>query len=68
MHLTLNLELEDEGRWIAEVPEFPGVLVYGKTQDDAIAKVKALSLLILADRIDHGEPVPETDHLFSVAT
>jgi hypothetical protein len=48
-------------------PKLPGVRVYGKTQDDAIAKVKALSLRILADRIDHGEPVPETDQLFSVA-
>jgi predicted RNase H-like HicB family nuclease len=67
MPLTVNLELEDDGRWIAEVPELPGVLVSGETQDDAIAKVKALSLRILADRIDHGEPVPETDQLCSVA-
>jgi predicted RNase H-like HicB family nuclease len=66
MPLTVSLEREDDGRWIAEVPELPGVLVYGKTQDDAIAKVKALSLRVLADRIDHGEPVPETDQLFSV--
>jgi predicted RNase H-like HicB family nuclease len=66
MPLTVRLEREDDGRWIAEVPELPGVLVYGKTQDDAIAKVKALSLRVLADRIDHGEPVPETDQLFSV--
>ncbi len=67
MQLTVSLEREDDGRWIAEVPELPGVLVYGKSQDDAIAKVKALSLRVLADRIDHGEPVPETDQLFSVA-
>jgi len=66
MPLTVSLEREDDGRWIAEVSELPGVLVYGKTEEDAIAKVKALSLRVLADRIDHGEPVPETDQLFSV--
>ncbi len=66
MCLTVSLELEDDGRWIAEVPELPGVLVYGTTQDDAIAKAKVLSLRVLADRIEHGEAVPETAQLFSV--
>jgi predicted RNase H-like HicB family nuclease len=66
MGLIVNLELEEDGRWIAEVPDLPGVMVYGKTQDDAISKVKALSLRILADRIEHGESVPEMDRLFSV--
>jgi predicted RNase H-like HicB family nuclease len=66
MCLTLNLDREDDGRWIAEVPEIPGVLVYGTTQDDAIAKAKALSLRVLADRIEHGESAPETAELFSV--
>jgi predicted RNase H-like HicB family nuclease len=67
MRLTVNLEIEDDGRWIAEVPELPGVLVYGQDQDDALTKAKALSLRVLADRIEHGESVPETDQLFSVA-
>jgi len=67
MCLTLNLDREDDSRWIAEVPELPGVLVYGETQDDAIAKAKALSLRVLADRIEHGEPVPEMDDLFVVS-
>ena len=40
------------------MPELPGVLAYGETQDDAIAKAKALSLRVLADRLEHGEPVP----------
>ena len=66
MRLTVSIELEDDGRWIAEVPELPGVLVYGTTQDDAIAKAKVLSLRVLADRIEHGEAVPETAQLFSV--
>ncbi len=58
MCLTVNLDREDDSRWIAEVPELPGVLVYGESQADAIARAKALSLRILADRIEHGEPVP----------
>ena len=67
MRLTVNLAIEDDGRWIAEVPELPGVLVYGQDQDDALTKAKALSLRVLADRIERGESVPETDELFSVA-
>jgi predicted RNase H-like HicB family nuclease len=68
MCLIVNLEKEYDGRWLAEVPDLPGVLVYGLTQDDAIAKVKALSFRVMADRIEHGEPVPEMDGLFSVAS
>jgi predicted RNase H-like HicB family nuclease len=60
MGLTLQMDQEDDGRRIAEVPELPGVLVYGKTQDDAILRVKALSLRMLADHIDHGESLPPT--------
>jgi len=66
--LTVNLEQEDDGRWLAEVPDLPGVLVYGLTQDEAIAKVKALSFRVMADRIEHGESVPEIDELFLVAS
>ncbi len=65
MQLTVNVDQEDDGRWIAEVPDLPGVMVYGVTQDDAIAKVKAQSLRVFADRIEHGEPVPEMGELFS---
>jgi predicted RNase H-like HicB family nuclease len=67
MCLTVTLDREEDGRWIAEVPELPGVLVYGQTENDAITKVKALCLRILADRIEHGEAVPEMNELFSVA-
>jgi predicted RNase H-like HicB family nuclease len=68
MQLTLSLDREDDGRWIAEVPELPGVMVYGKTQEDAISRVKVLSLRVLADRIEHGEAVPEADQLFTATT
>jgi predicted RNase H-like HicB family nuclease len=55
----IELECEDDGRWIAEVPDLPGVLVYGRTRADAVARVQALALRVLADRLDNGEAVPE---------
>ena len=58
MKLDIEFEQETDGRWIAEVPALPGVLVYGDDQADAQHKVVALALRVLADRIDHGEAVP----------
>ena len=58
MNLKIEIEREADGRWIAEVMELPGCLAYGKTQADALAKAKALALRVLADRLEHGEPVP----------
>jgi len=55
MNLEIELEREADGRWIAEVPDLPGVLTYGKDRDDAIAHVQALALRVLADRLEHGE-------------
>lgn len=56
MKLTIETELETEtGRWIADVPELPGVMVYGPTRPEAIRKVKALALWRLADMLEHGE-------------
>lgn len=56
--LRVEVEVEEDGRWIAEVPEIPGALAYGDTRDAAIAAVKALALRVAADRLEHGEPVP----------
>ena len=55
MHLTVEVEREEDGRWIAEVPDLPGVLAYGATREDAVARVQALALRVLADRLEHGE-------------
>ena len=55
MVFTLELEQEDDGRWIAEVPELPGVLAYGSSSDEAVARAKALALRVGADRLEHGE-------------
>ncbi len=59
MSLRVELEQEEDGRWIAEIDDLPGVMAYGQTQQEAIANVKALALRVLADRIEHGELVPE---------
>jgi predicted RNase H-like HicB family nuclease len=59
LRFRLELEREDDGRWIAEVPELPGVLAYGITAAEAQAKVQALALRVVADRLEHGEAGPE---------
>ena len=64
MQLTIEYEREDDGRWIAEVPDLPGVMAYGDTQDEATARVQALALRVLAERLEHAEAAPE---LLSVA-
>jgi predicted RNase H-like HicB family nuclease len=58
MPLPIELEREDDGRWLAEIPDLPGVLIYGATPAEAIARVQALGLRVLADRVEHGEQVP----------
>lgn len=55
MNLTLDVELEDDGRWLAEVPELPGVLAYGGSAGDAMAKAEALAFRVLAERLELGE-------------
>ncbi len=54
MILKVEIEREDDGRWIGEVLELPGVLAYGATEQEARAKVQALALRVLADRLEHG--------------
>lgn len=57
---TIELELEADGRWIAEVVEFPGVLAYGISEDDAVARVQALALRVVADRLELDESSPSS--------
>jgi predicted RNase H-like HicB family nuclease len=58
MILRVEIEREDDGRWIAEVPDLPGVMVYGDSRAEALLRVQALALRALADRVEHGEDVP----------
>ena len=59
MTLLVELEQESDGRWIAEIPALPGVMAYGKSSNDAQARVQALALRVLADRLEHGEASPD---------
>jgi len=59
MTFTIEYEREDDGRWLGEVIELPGVMVYGSSAEEAIAKAQALALRVLADRLEHGEQKPE---------
>ena len=59
MTFKVEIEQEEDGRWIAEVVDLPGVLAYGKTAVEAKAKVQALALRVIADRLEHGEAGPD---------
>ena len=67
MNYTIEIEQEEDGRVIAEVIELPGVLVYGTTKEEAIAKAQALALYVIAERLEHGEDSSELLNLSFVA-
>ena len=66
MPFTIEVEQEDDGRWLTEIPALPGVLAYDQTREEAIARVQVLALRVLADRLEHGESVPAMDDVFAV--
>lgn len=59
MHLTIETEVEEDGRWIAEIIEIPGAMQYGRSRTEAIARAEALALRVLAERIESGEQLPD---------
>ena len=59
MNFTIDFEQETDGRWLAEIDDLPGVIVYGSTKLEAMAKVQALALRVVAERLEHGESTPE---------
>jgi predicted RNase H-like HicB family nuclease len=61
--MTIELDREEDGRWLTEIPELPGVMAYGRSQEEALAK----ALRVMADRLEHGEAIPELVDVFSVA-
>lgn len=64
---TVEVEREADGRWIAEIESLPGVLAYGQSREEAVARAQALALRVLADRLEHGESVPDMGQVFAVA-
>jgi predicted RNase H-like HicB family nuclease len=66
--LLIEIEREEDGRWLAEVPALPGVMTYGATDVEARSKATALALHIIADRVEHGEALPrELSGMFQLA-
>lgn len=58
MNFTIEHEQESDGRWLAEVPELPGVLAYGASAQEAMSRVEALALRVIADQLEHGDSLP----------
>ena len=67
MDYSLQVEREEDGRWIAEVPELPGVLAYGASSDEATIRAETLALRVIADRMEHGEAGPQSIRLLLAA-
>jgi predicted RNase H-like HicB family nuclease len=65
--VRIEIDREEDGRWIAEVCELPGAMAYGKTREDAISKVEALALRVLADRLENGEEIPDLNGVFAIS-
>ena len=65
--MKIEIDREDDGRWIAEIPELPGVMAYGDSRNQAISRAEALALRVLADRLEHGEEIPELKKVFAVS-
>jgi predicted RNase H-like HicB family nuclease len=65
--MRIEIEKEEDGRWIAEIPDLPGVMVYGDSRKEAISRAEALALRVLADRLEHGEEIPELKEVFAVS-
>ena len=67
MRFAVETEKEKDGRWIAEIPQIRGAMAYGRTRAEAVSRVEALALRVLAERIEHGETSPLIEQVFSVA-
>jgi predicted RNase H-like HicB family nuclease len=68
MRFHVEIDREDDGRWIAEIPDLPGVMAYGETREQAVAKAEALALRVMADRIEGGEQMTVVDSMFAIAS
>ncbi len=66
--MRIEIEREVDGRWMAEVIDLAGVMCYAQSREEAISKVEALALRVIADRLENGESIPELDELFAVPT
>ncbi len=71
MQLLIEVEQEEDGRWLSEIPELPGVLAYGQTRSEAVVRAQVLALRVIVDRMERGETLPQQvdvlPQVFSVA-
>ncbi len=67
MKFTIETGQEDDGRWIAEIPELSGVMIYAQSREEAVVRVKSLALRVLADRLENGEDISGMEQVFPVA-
>ena len=67
MNFAIEIEQEEDGRYLAEAVGFAGVLAYGETPSEAVARVQALALRVLADKLEHGEVTPDLVNVSFVA-
>jgi predicted RNase H-like HicB family nuclease len=65
--MRIEIEKENDGSWIAEIPDLPGVMMYGKTRTEAIFRVEALALRVMADHLEHGESISDLTEVFAVS-
>ena len=65
--MIVEIDREEDGRWIAEIADIPGCMVYGNDRDEAIRKAEALALRAIADKLEHGEQIPEIGGVFAVS-
>jgi predicted RNase H-like HicB family nuclease len=65
--MRIEIEREEDGRWIAEIPELPGVMAYGNNRKQAISKAEALALRVMADRLEQEEEIPDLEGVFAVS-
>lgn len=67
MNINLGFDHEEDGRWIAEAPDLPGVMAYGQSREEAAARAQALALRVIADRLENSEFTPGQPTDFSVS-
>ncbi len=65
--MIIEMEREEDGRWIAEIPELPGVMAYGRSRREAISRAQVLALRVMADKLEHGEEIPELHEVFALS-
>ena len=63
---AIEVEQDEDGRWLAEVPDLPGVMAYAPSRQEAVRRAQVLTLCVLAERLEHGESLPHVEAVFSI--